>query len=143
MKASSLTAFASALLLASCGPWGETRKPHSRQPVLDSLTQAETASRIDFARHVRPILTKRCVWCHQENEIGKLYLLTSKEEAFHKQRIIPGKPAQSPFYLATTGQHPQLKEYPKGVQIAKSDRKVLERWILSGAVWPAGQAGQL
>lgn len=130
------------LLLASCGGIDpETRLDGT--PVLSPEIQGETRTRIDFARHVKPILEQRCVWCHNGQDQELPYSLANRDEAFKNQRIVPGKPGKSLFYLAASGQHPTLKMPAVGVTIAPSDLVVLRRWIDSGAVWPAGTIGEL
>jgi hypothetical protein len=143
MKAFSSAFFATSLLLTSCGKWGDSETRISGKPVLSPLVQAETKSQIDFARHVKPILEERCVWCHDGSDKTISYALTNKEEAFKNKRIVPGKPGKSLLFVAASGQHPALKMPSVGIKIAASDLKVLERWIVSGAVWPEGEAGQL
>lgn len=143
MKAISNVFFVSFLLLASCNLWKNPEARIDDAPVLAALVQAETKSRIDFSRHVKPILEKRCVWCHDGSEKNTPYLLTNREEAFQNKRIVPNKPQQSLLFAAAGGEHPSLPNSSKKVQIAPGDLKVLERWIISGAVWPEGTAGQL
>ena len=143
MKASSTVFLASSLLLASCGIWGNSDSRISSKAVLSPSLQAETKSQIDFARHVKPILEARCVWCHDGTDKKIPYSLASREGAFKNKRIVPGKPNQSLFYAAAAGEHPPLKESSVGIKVAPSDLKVLERWIDSGAVWPEGAAGKL
>lgn len=130
------------LLLASCGGIeSETRLDGT--PVLSPEIQGETVTRIDFGRHVKPILEQRCVWCHNGKDKEMPYSLVNRDEAFANQRIVPGKPSKSLFYLAASGQHPTLKMPAVGIKIAPSDLVVLRRWIESGAVWPAGPIGEL
>ena len=143
MRAISSAFFIGSLLFTSCGIWGGSEARISNKPVLNSLVQAETKSSIDFARHVKPILEKRCVWCHDGSDKKIPYGLTSHEEAFQNKRIVPRKPDQSLLYVAADGQHPPLEDSSREVKIASSDLKVLKRWIMSGAIWPQGEAGQL
>ncbi|MGJ8725231.1 MAG: c-type cytochrome domain-containing protein [Roseibacillus sp.] len=143
MKAISSVFLASSLLLVSCSKWSESETRIDDKPVLSALVQAETKSRIDFARHVKPILEERCVWCHDGKDKKMPYALTNREEAFKNKRIVPGKPDESLFFIAAAGKHPTLKMPSVGMKVAPSDLKVLERWIVSGAVWPQGEVGQL
>jgi hypothetical protein len=129
-------------LLASCGGIDpETRLDGT--PVLSPRTQAETRTHIDFVQHVKPIIEQRCVWCHNGKDKEINYSLLNRSGAFAKQRIVPGKPSKSLFYLAAGGDHPGLEMPAVGMKIAPSDHAVLRRWIESGAVWPDGPAGQL
>lgn len=131
------------LLVASCSLWSRAKYRIDDKPVLSELVQAETKSRIDFARHVAPILEKRCVWCHDGSEEEVPYVLTNQDGAFQNKRIVPGKPEQSLLFVAAEGEHPVLKNSSATIRVAPGDAKVLERWIISGAIWPSGEAGQL
>ena len=147
MKVISSAFLGSLFLFTSCGKWGKGKDRISNEPVLKPLVQAETQSRIEFARHVKPILEKRCVWCHDGSDAGVPYSLANREGAFENKRIVPRKPEQSLFYVAAGGKHPDLEGMVEGSMegslLASSDLKVLRRWILSGAIWPTGEAGQL
>ncbi len=143
MKAILNVFFLNFLLLTACGKWNKSENRLTNKPVLSTLVQAETKSRIDFSRHVKPILEARCVTCHHRKTKTISYLLTNQKEAFENERIIPGNPTQSPLYTAASGEHPPLGNSSKKIQIAATDLKVIERWILSGAIWPAGEVGQL
>ena len=139
MKVISSAFLASLLLFVSCGRRELPERGVGDQPVLSPVVQAETETRIEFARHVKPILEQRCAWCHDGSE-NVPYSLVTRQEAFQNERIVPRKPEESLFFLAA-GEHPDLEETV--IQVAVSDLKVLERWIVSGAVWPSGEAGQL
>ena len=143
MKAISSAILISPLLLASCGLWGDSESRIDDKPVLSPLVQGETRSRIDFSRHVAPILEERCVWCHNGKDKKMDYALTDRDEAFKNKRIVPGKPEKSLLYLAASGEHPALEDSSVSIRVAPSDLKVLERWIDSGAIWPQGDAGEL
>ena len=111
-------------------------------PVLSSIVANETRSRIEFSRHVAPILTKRCLACHNsERALGQISLSNAK--TITSTLLVPQQPSQSPLYLAALGFHPSIKNTKKEVKLAKSDSEILKRWILSGAVWPNGEAGLL
>lgn len=143
MKAISNVFFMSLVFLTSCSWWGNSKGQIDDKPVLSALVQAETKSRIDFSRHVKPILEERCVWCHDGSDDDIPYSLSSREKAFQAKRIVPGKPRKSLLFVAAGGEHPALGDSGKEVRIAPSDLAVLERWIVSGAVWPEGTTGQL
>ena len=143
MKVISNVFFISALFLTSCGMWGGSEPGMDDSPVLSSSVQAETGSRIDFSRHVKPILEARCVACHDGKDKKVAYALTSRKEAFKNKNIVPGKPKKSLLYVAAAGEHPAINEDGDKIKIAASDVKVIERWILSGAVWPEGASGHL
>ena len=130
-----------AALLSACGtvtdPDSETRPVG--QSVLSPAELAQARREPDFRKHVAPILTERCLHCHDGKEMpGKLDLST-RRGAFRDQRIIvPGQPTSSMLIVAlTTGNHalsmPAVGTAPPPEEVA-----VLERWIELGAKWPEG-----
>ena len=131
------------LLLSSCGNSGQPDPRLNDSPVLSARLQAETTIQIDFARHIKPILEERCVWCHNGKNEATDYALTNCAEAFKNQQIIPNKPRQSPLYQAAAGKHSKLEIPETKVKIASGDLIALKNWISSGAVWPEGPAGDL
>ncbi|MBK1834880.1 c-type cytochrome domain-containing protein [Roseibacillus ishigakijimensis] len=143
MRATTSILMAGGLLLASCGPNDDSESKLKSRPVLSPRLQAETQSYLDFARHVKPILEERCVWCHDGSDKKMPYSLVNREKAFAGKRIVPGQPEKSLLYLAASGEHPTLQMPAVGVQVAATDLEVLRRWIATGAVWPMGSAGEL
>ena len=143
MKAIASVFLGSALFLASCGSRNALESRLEPSPVLSPRVQSETRTRIDFARHVKPILETRCVWCHDGSDKSVVYNLSSRRKAFRDQRIVSRKPDQSRLYLMAEGQHPLVAESTLAVKMAPSDLLVLRRWIDSGAVWPEGEVGEL
>ena len=132
-----------AFLLASCGGKNDSPSGINQKPVLSARRQAETETRIDFARHVKPILEERCLSCHDGSNPNTLYLLTCQEEAFKNRRLVTKKPSQSLLYIAAQENHPPHPESERKIKLDSGDLIVLRRWILSGAIWPSGKAGQL
>ena len=100
---------------------------------------------IDFAREIRPLLSKNCFACHgpdEEKRKGKLRLDT-REGAVGKRKggrvIVPGKSGESEFYARITNDDPDEVMPP-----ADSDHKLsgaeidlLKRWIDAGAKYEA------
>ena len=141
MRAIVIAFLTTILHLNSCGRSNRALRGLSDKPVLSTRLQTETLTQIDFARHVKPILEERCVWCHDGKKAD--YNLTNRNEALKNQNIIPKEPEQSPLYLAAAGQHPELKAFDAEVKIASSDLLTLKNWISSGALWPKGPSGNL
>jgi len=89
---------------------------------------------VDFERQVQPILAKNCVSCHGAVRAAGGLRLDLKSAA-----VVPGHPESSPLYASvdkvpgTPGAMP-----PGGSQLPKNDREVMRKWILEGALWPAG-----
>lgn len=102
-----------------------------------------------FVTHVKPVLERNCLRCHNGAILpGKLDLsnraaaMNSKLDG--KPYLVPGKPDDSPLITAVSrrGTHPRIM--PR-LEISLTDDQigVLREWIEDGAVWPAGTAGSL
>ena len=100
-----------------------------------------------FARKVLPLFKAKCLACHGEDPKKKLKgdfdmrsrggLLKGGES--EEPSIVPGKPLQSPLYLAVTREHeddwesmpPKENDKLSTVQVA-----YIKDWIVGGAPWP-------
>ncbi|MBT3914189.1 MAG: hypothetical protein HOF22_13485, partial [Verrucomicrobia bacterium] len=100
-----------------------------------------------FARKVLPLFKAKCLACHGEEPKKKLKgdfdmrsragLLKGGES--EEPSIVPGKPLQSPLYLAVTREHeddwesmpPKENDKLSTVQVA-----YIKDWIVGGAPWP-------
>ena len=102
---------------------------------------------MDFARQVKPILESKCLACHSGDSAPWGFSLESKALAFKPgtsgPRIIPGKPDQS-LLLALSSTHKNVPVMPLTADhLTDTQSLVLRKWILEGAAWPEGKAGQL
>lgn len=97
-----------------------------------STTSASDAP--DFAREVRPILSK-CVACHgpdvQENGLR----LDTPEGSRKLKAIVPGSPEKSAILLRVTSQDPDVRMPPpdSGDMLPAADVEKLRGWIAAGA----------
>lgn len=90
-----------------------------------------------FDARVAPILTKRCLPCHNE-ELRNGGLSFLDRESLLKgggrgPAIVPGKPEQS--LLIEALQHEGQLQMPPGPKLPGSEIKILTRWIRDGAIW--------
>jgi cytochrome c551/c552 len=90
-----------------------------------------------FDTRVAPILTKRCLACHnQELKNGGISfqdrdsLLTVGSQG---PAIVPGKPEAS--VLIDTLQHNGDIQMPPGPKLPSKEIRILTEWIKRGAVW--------
>ncbi len=90
-----------------------------------------------FDRRVAPILTKRCLGCHNEElkngaisfwDRGSLLKVGNRGPA-----IVPGKPEQS--VLVKTLSHEWDIQMPPGPKLPRKEIVMLTDWIRRGAVW--------
>ncbi len=107
----------------------------------------EIAADVLFARKVLPIFQSKCLACHGEGPGGKLKggldmrgipeLLSGGESG--EPSIVPGKPLQSPLYLAVTREHQDDWEAmpPKeNDRLSAQQVGYIRQWIAGGAPWP-------
>ncbi|MDP6905217.1 MAG: c-type cytochrome domain-containing protein, partial [Verrucomicrobiota bacterium] len=100
-----------------------------------------------FARKVLPLFKQRCIVCHGEDPKKKLKgefdmrtraaLLKGGES--EEPSIIPGKPLQSPLYLASTRMYEDDWEAmpPKeNDKLSAKEITYIKDWIAGGAPWP-------
>jgi hypothetical protein len=98
-----------------------------------------------FVRRVLPLLQDKCLACHGRDEEkikGGLDLRSHAEMMIGgdstKPSVVPGKPEESPLYLAATRTHDDWKPMPpKDADKLYADQIAwLRNWIAAGAPWP-------
>ncbi len=99
------------------------------------------SAEIDFAREIRPILSKNCFACHGPDEAkrkGKLRLDT-REGAVAERKggpaVVPGKSAESQVYLRITHQDPEERMPPEDSEreLTAKEIDLLKSWVEAGA----------
>lgn len=110
--------------------------------LLSLLLPAAGASRVEFNRDIRPILTKNCTACHGGvKEAGNLsFIYRSKALATAKSgkiAIVPGKPAESEMMhrLRSTDPDEVMPKPKHGPPLPAEQIALIERWIAEGAEW--------
>lgn len=105
----------------------------------------EQKTRIDFVKHIQPILEENCLSCHNpEKAKGDLNLAT-KKDAFttgeNHPVIVAFDTEKSALYKSTalTADDDDLMPPKKsGGPLKKDQVEMLRGWIEQGAVWPEG-----
>jgi hypothetical protein len=99
-----------------------------------------------FVRRILPLLNEKCLACHggKPDELQGGLDLRSLESLQHGSDsqtplLIPGKPEESPLYLAVTRESRQWSPMPpkETEQLTREQREWVETWIRSGAAWPS------
>ena len=99
-----------------------------------------------FARKIQPLFKTKCLACHGEDpkklkgelDVRSLAGLLKGGES-EEPSIVPGKPEQSPLYLAVTREHEDdwsampPKENDK---LTAKQVDYVKQWIVAGAPWP-------
>jgi len=110
--------------------------------VLLSIAKVAKAGEIDFEKQVAPILSARCVGCHQPGKTkGGLDLTSAKAVLAGGESgpaYEPGKAAESELIARITPELPGGKaDMPRqGDALTKPEIDLITRWIDSGAAWP-------
>jgi len=90
-----------------------------------------------FDTRVAPILTKRCLGCHnQELNNGNISFLdrdTLLKGGNRGPAIVPGRPKES--VLVSVLRHDGAVQMPPGRKLPPREIRILTDWIRRGAVW--------
>lgn len=110
-----------------------------------SSLHAEDAELL-FVRRIAPLFQDKCLACHgnEESKIKGDFDMRSREAVLkggesEKRGIVPGKPEESPLYLAVTRQHEDDWEPmpPKEADKLYAEQiEWIKQWIAGGAPWP-------
>ena len=111
----------------------------------DSLRAEGTEAEQLFVRRIIPLFHEKCLACHGKDEakIKGGFDLRSLEAALkggdsEMPGIVPGKPEESPLYLASTREHEDWEAMPpkEADQLYVEQLRWIEDWIKGGAPWP-------
>jgi mono/diheme cytochrome c family protein len=98
-----------------------------------------------FVRRIVPLFHEKCLACHGQDEakIKGGFDLRSREAAVkggdsELPGIVPGKPEESPLYLASTRDHEDWEAMPPKEADKLYDEQLqwIKDWIAAGAPWP-------
>ena len=98
-----------------------------------------------FVRRVWPLFQEKCLACHgnDETKIKAGYDMRTLESAIRGgeselKALVPGKPDESPLYLASTRKHDDWEPMPpKEADKLKPEQIAwIKDWIAAGAPWP-------
>ena len=99
--------------------------------------------KLDFKKHVRPILVVNCIECHNAESAAKNANLDlqTREVVFNRNPpvIVPGNPDES-LLIQVLKRNPAhewaMPPTPDRIWGVRMD--ILRKWIREGAVWPDG-----
>jgi len=113
-------------------------------PLTLPLAAAEDGAAL-FARRVQPLLKEKCLACHGDDEKKikagfDLRTLSGLLEGGDsgKAAVVPGKPEESPLYLAVLRTHVDWEPMPPkdNDKLTSAQTTYLKEWIVAGAPWP-------
>lgn len=138
--------FAPDSVTAQTAPTSATTVPVETDRIEDTKgSEPATESEVLFVRRIGPLLREKCLGCHgaDGDEIegsldvrhlaGLLAGGDSGDPSLH-----PGKPDQSPLYLAATRDSDEWSEMPpkEAERLSTDQLSWMRDWIRSGAAWP-------
>src|SRR5579871_6237685 len=101
---------------------------------------AQTPPKVDFARDIEPLLSKRCQLCHGAQQQMSGLRLDQKEAALKGgtsgKDILPGNSAGSRLIRLVSGEETKVMP-PVGARLTPAAISLLRAWIDQGANWPA------
>lgn len=104
----------------------------------------EVKPRIDFVKHIQPILEQNCVSCHNPEKDKGGWILSSKKEAFETGDNAPNITAfdlkSAIVHLTTLPEDDDdlMPPAKSGGPLKKEEIAMLKGWVEQGAVWPEG-----
>jgi hypothetical protein len=103
---------------------------------------------VDFSRHIKPILERNCLQCHNRQSMPERTSFETRELALkqgkHGYAIIPGDPDNSRIVNFINAPRDTLEAMPRTRHVVSvEDAETIREWIAAGARWPDGPAGQL
>lgn len=134
------------LFLAGChAPEVDAKEPDKEPEEIGLPTWPSKVpkGKIDFEKHVRPILIINCLECHNTKDAkdnGNFVLETKKlamTTGTTPPALIPGKPDESLMLKVLTLEIAHPKSMPPAPDKIWGIRmEILRRWIKDGAEWP-------
>jgi len=133
--------------LAACTGIPEPRPMESNVLSREAI-DAAMAGRVDFVRHVKPVLENKCVMCHNRRSLPGYMSLENRREAKRTGAlgsfIVSGQPEHSLLIAKVHGGYPGMKTMPvAGLRLTSEENAILTKWVKEGASWPTGAAGTL
>ena len=98
--------------------------------------------RIDFVKHIQPILEVHCLSCHSGDEPEADYSLATRKAAMESgvgaPSIVAFSPNESALYALTILHEEADELMPPGDPLPQELTERLRLWISQGAIWPDG-----
>src|SRR6266496_3079467 len=115
-------------------------------PVLCSLAvirllPAQTASKVDFAKDVLPILRQNCVTCHSGTQPASGMRLDRKSTVINRRGVVTGSAQNSFLFHRLSGNDYGMQMPPTGA-LKPEQIDTIKRWIEQGADWPDALANE-
>ncbi len=118
-----------------------------------SAAPAPAAAEQLFVQHIQPLFKAKCLPCHGDDEEKMKAGLDLRTRATMLEggdslaaSVVPGRPDESPLFLALTREHQNWEPMPpkENDRLSAEQIEQIRNWIAGGAPWPdAARASQL
>jgi uncharacterized membrane protein len=138
-----------ALLIASCTtPPDPETKPMGENVLSKKAIKTARSGPVDFVAHVKPVLERKCVMCHNHKALPGHMSLENRTQAMRSGAlgayVVPGHPENSLLIANVESAHQNVSVMPAvGERLTKDEYAILTKWVKEGASWPSGAAGTL
>ncbi|HUG91249.1 MAG TPA: DUF1553 domain-containing protein [Planctomycetaceae bacterium] len=115
--------------------------PAARSPAGEAKRPEATRRVVQFERDVRPILSRRCIRCHNAAEKNGGLGLGDRDSALAEldsgaRAILPDQPEASELLRRVASTDAAERMPPVGKPLAPGEIDTLRAWIAQGAPWP-------
>lgn len=144
-----LSSLLCAILVSSCStPPDPETKPMGENVLSKDAIKTARSGPVDFVAHVKPVLERKCVMCHNRKALPGHMSLENRTQAMHSGAlgayIVPGHPENSLLIANVHSAHQNVSVMPAvGERLTDDEYAILTKWVKEGASWPAGAAGTL
>jgi uncharacterized membrane protein len=119
--------------------------PDDWSPLKPAQISTALNGEVDFVTHVRPVLTAKCVYCHQGATSAGGFNMERRASFMAAgakgPRVVPGSPAKSLLVANVSKTHEKVQAMPPvGNRVTKDELLLLKRWIAQGVPWPESVA---
>ncbi len=105
------------------------------------LLSAQTASKVDFANDVLPLLRQNCVTCHSGTQPASGMRLDRRSAVISRRGVVPGSAENSFLFHRISGAEYGMQMPPTG-PLKPEQIDTIKRWIEQGAEWPDALANE-
>src|SRR5271154_778805 len=110
-------------------------------PFLAALMPAESASKVDFAKDVMPILRQNCARCHGPAQQVSGFRVDRRSSVINRRGVVPGSSENSFLYHRISGSAFGMQMPPTGA-LRPEQINMIKTWIDQGADWPDSLANE-
>jgi len=110
-------------------------------PFLVALMPAESASKVDFAKDVMPILRQNCAGCHGPAQQVSGFRVDRRSIVINRRGVVPGSSENSFLFHRISGNAYGMQMPPTGA-LRPEQIQTIKSWIDQGAEWPDSLANE-